>query len=130
MADGDLAACHLDLHLVGMGREVWYHAGCLGPSAADATISQRSSLPGNRPTGVVRSTPVLRPEGGQDEGVEADRLAGAADPVHGPLRQLPADRAAGAGLPTAAGFQHVYRSSSHLLPCRWKAVLGDGSSLA
>jgi hypothetical protein len=40
---------------------LWYHAGFLGAPAADATISQLPSSPGNQPTGVARSTPLLRP---------------------------------------------------------------------
>ena len=35
--------------------------GCRGAPAAEATISQLPSLPGNQPTGVARSAPVSRP---------------------------------------------------------------------
>jgi hypothetical protein len=40
---------------------LWYQAGFRAAPAAEATISQLSSWPGNQPTGVWRWMPLLRP---------------------------------------------------------------------
>jgi hypothetical protein len=45
----------------GCAARLWYQAGFRAAPAAEATISQLSSWPGNQPTGVWRSTPFLRP---------------------------------------------------------------------
>ena len=54
-------AVDVDPDLVGVGGEVVVPGGVPGAPAAEATISQLPSVPGNQPTGVVRSVPLLRP---------------------------------------------------------------------
>ena len=56
-----LPALDLDLDLAGMGGDVVVPRRVPAAPAADATISQLPSGPGNQPTGVVRSAPLLRP---------------------------------------------------------------------
>jgi hypothetical protein len=103
----------------GWAARLWYHAGCLGAPAADATISQLPSLPGNPADGSPALGSGLAADGRQDQGVKSPsssscRCGGSGSRPASSTTGRPRHQCRAAN---RRGFQHMYRSSCHLLPC-------------